>query len=123
MKTPQGAYVVPADIVSAFGEGNTMAGFKVLRRVFGGQPYSPAPNPYGTPSGPYGEPLPGKASGGTSTVPIVAAGGEYVVSPEHVVMVGNGDMDAGHRVLDQFVLRSRKELVKTLKSLPGPKKD
>ena len=34
-----GSYVLPADVVSSFGEGNTMAAFKVLRRLFGGLPY------------------------------------------------------------------------------------
>ena len=53
MHVSSGAYVIPADVVSAFGEGNTIAGFKVLRRVFGGQPYeSEAPVPYQGGSGP-----------------------------------------------------------------------
>ena len=34
MKVPSGAYVLPADIVSALGEGNTMAGFKVIKSIF-----------------------------------------------------------------------------------------
>jgi hypothetical protein len=64
------------------------------------------------------------ASGGKSDgVPIVAAGGEYVVHPDHVRAVGGGDLDMGHKVLDEFVRRKRSELVKTLKKLPGPKKD
>lgn len=123
MMTPTGSYILPADIVSGFGEGNTIAGFKILRRVFGGQPYSSDPTPYGTQGGPYSEPLPAKAKGGAATVPIVAAGGEYVVTPEQVMAIGGGDLDKGHRVLDEFILRSRKELVKTLKGLPGPAKN
>ena len=53
-------------------------------------------------------------------VPIVAAGGEYVLSPEQVMAVGDGDLERGHRVLDAFVTRSRAKLVKTLRKLPGP---
>lgn len=249
MHVPTGSYVLPADIVSAGGEGNTAAGFKVLRRMFGGEPYGGSSSPYGQSGGPYGmatggaikhraagilfmspddkillmrrkgqdhngewgfpaggiekgetpevaarreteeetghhydgpmAPLthrsrdgvdfttfvahiqpfipklndehsahqwvtsdeakemdlhPGvrstldrirahKAHGGAVGVPIVAAGGEWVVHPEHVEHVGGGDLDMGHRVLDEFVKRVRKELIKTLQKLPGPKRD
>lgn len=67
---------------------------------------------------------PPKADGGAASgVPIVAAGGEYVLSPEQVRGVGNGDLDTGHRVLDRFVKDTRAQLIKTLQKLPGPKKD
>lgn len=127
MNVPNGAYVIPADIVSSHGQGNTMAGFKVMRRVFGGIPYGGSNGPYGQGSAPYGQPLPHKAEGGEihdgNSVPIVAAGGEYVLSPDEVRKVGDGDLEIGHRVLDEFVNRSRAETVKTLKALPGPRKD
>lgn len=123
MHVASGSYVIPADIISAMGEGNTMAGFKHMRTIFGGVPYTGQEEPYGVEGGPYGEPLPGKSVGGSATVPIVAAGGEYVVTPEQVMQVGGGDLDTGHRVLDEFVKRMRAETVKTLKNLPGPKKD
>jgi hypothetical protein len=124
MHVPSGSYVLPADIVSAHGEGNTMAGFKVMRRVFGGTPYGQKGGVYGQSGGPYGEPLAtgGEAESEDAGVPIVAAGGEYVLSPAQVREIGNGDLDTGHKVLDKFVKRSRNELVKTLKNLPGPKK-
>jgi len=123
MHVASGSYVIPADIISAMGEGNTMAGFKHMRTIFGGIPYGNVQEPYGVEGGPYGEPLPGKAEGGAATVPIVAAGGEYVVTPEQVIEAGGGDLDTGHRVLDEFVKRMRAETVNTLKNLPGPKKD
>jgi hypothetical protein len=56
-------------------------------------------------------------------VPIVAAGGEYVIPPEDVVHIGGGDLDHGHKVLDAFVKKMRQKTIKTLQSLPGPKKD
>jgi ADP-ribose pyrophosphatase YjhB (NUDIX family) len=243
-----GSYVIPADIVSGMGEGNTIAGFKHLRRMFGGMPRGEGSAPYGQSGGPYGmatggkvkhhaagilfkspddkillvrragrdhhgewglpgggiekgetaeqaarrelreetghsydgelapatrrvregvdfttfmahaEPFqpklndehdahawvtpdeaksmdlhPGvrstlarvaKAVGGSASgVPIVAAGGEYVVHPDEVEEVGAGDMDRGHEVLDKFVKRMRKELIGTLKKLAPPKKD
>lgn len=124
MSVQSGSYVLPADIVSAHGEGNTSAGFKVMRRMFGGMPYGGSGGVYGQGSTPYGEPLPGKAEGGeVGAVPIVAAGGEYVLSPDEVRRVGNGDLATGHLVLDEFVKQSRAQLVKTLEKLPGPKKD
>lgn len=67
------------------------------------------------------------ASGGAThdgdAVPIVAAGGEYVISPEEVERIGNGSMEDGHKILDAFVKKMRKKTIRTLQSLPGPKKD
>jgi hypothetical protein len=63
------------------------------------------------------------AGGATDGVPIVAAGGEYVIPPEDVVHIGGGDLDHGHKVLDAFVKKMRQKTIKTLQGLPGPKKD
>lgn len=60
--------------------------------------------------------------GSAPDVPIVAAGGEYVVSPEKVREIGGGDLDRGHQILDSWVLSTRKKHIKTLKSLKPPKK-
>ena len=55
MHVPSGAYVIPADIIGAMGEGNTMAGFKVAKSMFsqpfyggkttGGEPYHEGSTP------------------------------------------------------------------------------
>lgn len=137
MHVPSGSYVIPADIISAMGEGNTMAGFKKAKIIFGGVPYTGksepysgmkgapygiAGGPYGSQGGPYSPPK--RAEGGdVPPVPIIAAGGEYVLSPAQVRAVGDGDMELGHRVLDRFVKEMRSQTIKTLKKLPGPKKD
>lgn len=99
MNVPSGAYVIPADIVSALGEGNTMAGFEILNDMFGIQKAADEPG-----------------------AEIVAAGGEYVVAPTTITRMWGGDMDAGHKNLDGFVTKFRAETVKTLKKLPGPHK-
>lgn len=107
MHVPSGAYVIPADIVSALGEGNTMAGFRAVKMMFNGAQ--------------------GMAAGGEAEtgepVPIVAAGGEYVLSPQEVAWAGKGNIDVGHRALDEWVKGTRAELISTLKKLPGPKRD
>lgn len=140
MHVPSGSYVLPADIVSAMGEGNTIAGYKIAKRLprlfatqnrtkgtpYGtgsGAPYGAAGLPYGAEKMPYGVPEPHKDGGATSAVPIVAAGGEFVYSPDEVRQIGAGDLDTGHKILDEFVKQYRQKTVKTLQKLPGPRKD
>lgn len=122
-----GSYVVPADVVGGMGEGNTVAGFKHLRRMFGGTPYGGGKTPYGQSGGPYGSHMAGGGSTDDdehdSGVPIVAAGGEYVIDPSGVRFAGNGDLEAGHRVLDDFVKTMRAKIIKTMDKLPGPRRD
>ena len=102
INVPSGAYVLPAETISALGEGNTMAGFKVANDVFGVQQNSPEHEP----------------------VEIVAAGGEYVIAPENVAdRIGGGNIDVGHAELDDFVKAYRAKTIQTLQKLPGPKRD
>lgn len=96
-----GSFVIPADIVSSLGEGNTLAGTKVLDDMF-----------------PKQSPRLQFASGGR--VPIMAAGGEYILTPEQVAVVGAGDLSAGHDTLDAWVLAQRDQTIKTLQRLPRP---
>jgi hypothetical protein len=104
ISVPAGSFVVPADIVSALGEGNSEAGMKVVEHMF----------PHAAPKREY-------AAGGK--VPIMAAGGEIVLSPEQVAEVGGGDIDAGHDALDLWVTQTRANTIETLKRLPGPARD
>lgn len=145
MHVPDGAYVLPADIVSGLGEGNTMAGFKIAKNLpklfaqtfYGkkkagaGMPMGVGSTPYGSPKGapydqeamPYDVPEPHADGGKARGVPIVAAGGEFVYSPEEIMAFGNGDLSAGHKILDAWVTHYREHLIKTLRKLPGPRKD
>lgn len=118
MDVESGSYVVPADIVSGLGQGNTLAGLNKLAAKFGASP--------------FGKPVPKRrrAAGGISgfpaeieAVPIIAAGGEYVITPDRVAALGGGNLKRGHEMLDQWVLSERKRLIDTLKNLPGPAKD
>lgn len=99
INVPSGSYVIPADIVSSLGEGNTMAGFRILNDMFGDQEV-----------------------GGGEPTEIVAAGGEYVIAPESISRMF-GDLNEGHEVLDGFVKQYRAQTIQTLKNLPGPKRD
>ena len=126
MNVESGSYVIPADIISAMGEGNTMAGFKIARRMFSSSPYfQEQKQPYSSAAQPYaeGKPYGARASGGRAPVEIVAAGGEYVISPDDVTRLGDGDIDHGHEILDEFVKGFRNKTIKTLQKLPGPKRD
>jgi hypothetical protein len=97
------SFVIPADTVSALGEGNTMAGSKVLDRMLRtGRPQDPR----------------NFAAGGN--VPILAAGGEYMVAPEDVARIGGGNVDQGHRILNALVTQVRSGAIKRLRSLPPP---
>lgn len=120
MHVHSGSYVIPADIISAMGEGNTEAGFKVANTIF-----SPVPGLSGAPGADAQLGLPHKAEGGqiSPPVPIVAAGGEYVIHPDDVTRIGGGDIDRGHKELDSFVNKMRAKTVQTLRKLPGPRKN
>lgn len=105
LKVKPGSYVVPADVVSGMGEGNTMAGKRVIAKMYGmnmeDMPYTPAH----------------RARGGA--VPIMAAGGEFIIPPDKIKKK-HGSLDSGHAILDKFIVGQRAKNIKTLKKLPGP---
>lgn len=105
MRVASGSYILPADHVSALGQNNTLSGAKFLRRKFG------------MGGGAY-------ADGGEVSVPVdvILAGGEYVLSPDQVRKVGGGDIKRGHQRLDDWVLETRKNHIKTLRNLKPPKR-
>ena len=113
-----GSYVIPADIVSGLGEGNTLAGNQAIGKMFGGgiahKSAGGELNRYGL-NGYYHEPKP--------IVPVIVAGGEYILHPDQVEALGGGDIDKGHEILDNFVKDQRKLLRKKLAKLPGPARD
>lgn len=127
---PSGAYVMPADVVSGLGQGNTMAGSAILDKMFHSGPFGMKLNRSGghssAPRPPHAAPaekapkLSFKKGGGTPTQ-IVAAGGEYLIHPDAIIKKF-GDLDKGHKALDHFVVHKRKEIANTMKKLPGPKK-
>lgn len=124
-----GSYVLPADHVSSLGQGNTQAGFATLGRMFG----KPMAIPHGHPPPPprfapmkmagFGKRSDEGGSRGDEaggSVPIVVAGGEFVIPPDKVAEIDGGDLKRGHEVLDHWVKTNREKHIKTLKGLPPP---
>ena len=146
-----GAYVLPADIVAGLGDGNTLSGAHVFDQILNSMPWGIA-KPQSTghrgqpppPHDPYlaqgitgTQKEPTLADGGEAQeVPIAMAHGEYTLSPEQVLRVGQNyspqrDLDIypashdrimrlGHRVLDEFVKQTRGKTIKHLRALKGP---
>lgn len=112
-----GSYVIPADVVSGIGQGNTHAGVANLDRMFKSGPYGAA-----IPRLPRGHmprpPRPPRFAAG-GHVPIMAAGGEYIIEPD-AIMRQFGNIEFGHKVLDKFVNDARQQTIKDMQRLPGP---
>lgn len=119
-----GSYVLPSSHVASLGEDNTLAGMKILAEMF---PNSTQPE-FGGDKGSGG--IVKRADGGyavtggpSERVPIIIAGGEFVVHPKDVMEVGEGNLERGHRGLDGWVMSRRKKHIKTLQGLSPPAKD
>ena len=131
MSVPSGSYVLPAESISHLGQSNTLAGMKVANNMFGSAgPYGVAPMKMGHGMGLPKPPKPmalsdkggSRGEGTGAPVPVVTAGGEFIIKPEIVARIGGGDLKHGHKILDAFVMNLRKEHIRTLKNLPPPAK-
>lgn len=140
MNVKGGSYVVPASVVSGMAQGNSMAGADALNKLFKQGPYGDAQKSFGTPKPNFGKPMgairppmavrppkmTGAKAGGVETapnpVPIIAAGGEYIVSPEAVRRLGGGDLKHGHEILDEFVKHIRRQTIKDMQKEKAPKR-
>ncbi len=130
ISVPHNSYIFPADTTSALGEGNSLAGAKVLEHLTSGGPSggsAPAAlNPVSVPGGMTPFAKGGAAKEHGNMIPIIVAGGEFHIMPQGVMNVakkyGNGTMKSGHQLLDAFVKHIRAKNIKELKALPGPKK-
>jgi hypothetical protein len=124
MNLASGSYVLPSAAVAHLGQQNTMAGMKVLTNMLGGGKMNQG---MGAPKPPRMMGIPGDRGGargeGTgNSVPVVTAGGEFVLTPEQVARIGDGDLKFGHRILDAWVMKLHKDAAKTIKNLPPPAK-
>lgn len=129
MNLASGSYVIPADVVSGSGQGNTMAGGHAFDEMVRSGPHGtrlPMPKIRGTLPKPPGMPrVVGAhhfARGGRmrGRVPVIVAGGERIVSPDEVAQLSGGDMKKGHSMLDRWVVEMRKHIIAHTRKLPGP---
>lgn len=129
------SFVMPADVVSGLGQGNTLAGAKILDAA--------------THTGPFGTQLPkgarGRGPGGGNFAQggapqadapvshVMLAGGEYLVPRDRLVQIGREriaarmtrartPLAAGHEWAREFVDRVRKHSKKFLAKAPDPKR-
>ena len=95
----RGSYVVPADVVSSLGQGNTDAGHKVLHGALQGRPVT------------------GFAGGGQvpETVPVRLSDGEFVFGPDEVEAIG------GAEKLDAMVHHVRAHTAASMRKMPPPR--
>lgn len=135
MQVQVGSYVIPADVVSGLGQGNTEAGHAQLSSFF------PKPmHGHGSGHKPHGVhmphvKLPHHAEGGPTPMAapddpdqsedpeltdVVVAGGEHILTPDQI-KGAFGDLDYGHKVLKNWVLHERGKINKEQAKLPGPK--
>ncbi len=127
MSVKSGSYVIPADVVSGLGQGNSVAGAHGLAKMFGMGPYGSA-IPH-LASGPKSAKIIRQrfADGGVPSAPptgeptdIIAAGGEFVV-PHDKITDKFGDVSRGHEIMDRMIHHIRRKTIKTMRTLPGPK--
>lgn len=113
----RGAYIVPADVVSSLGQGNTLAGASVL--------HSKLPEAAAMASaGPIDRAMGGTVEaeeGMDDDMDVRLSGGEYQISPEQVMEIGGGDVHAGAAALDRLVAEVRAAAQHHLATTPPPK--
>lgn len=101
----EGSFVVPADVVSHFGNGSTDAGLASLRKHLGAEPIMG-----------HGD---GMSDDIATTIegkqPARVANGEAVVNPDKVKALGNGSTDAGAKKLYAMMNKVRKARTGTTK--------
>lgn len=140
-QAPAGSFVVPAEVVAGLGEGNNLAGARVMQAILDSGPHGTPlprgergrgpPRPPAVPAEDRGGLKDGgeipifeaKARGGAKEpgkTPVDLSHGEFVISPEHVKAWGGGDTDRGIRILNRWVWKKHQEHIKDLKTYKGP---
>ena len=120
------SHVIPADVIAGLGQGNTLAGSNIMEHILKTGPWATTNMPLrhgrGVPSAPRAF-HPQAKKGGAEHKPtkIIAAGGEYLIEPDIVRAIGGGDIDKGHKLLDNMIRTIRKQVAKQMLKLPGPK--
>lgn len=146
---PGGSYIVPADVIAGLGQGNSLAGARVMDAILGsgphgislprggggrGAPRPPAPVRAAANGGPIQLFPERRAAGGVKgkqETPVLLSHGEYSIAPHHCERIGtlkgveeHPDVRRrrGHSLLDRWVVDQRKKQVREIKNLPPPVK-
>lgn len=137
---PGGSHIIPADVIAGLGEGNSLAGARVMQGILdtgpGGIPLPRGNRGMGAPRPPpaFREPAATggairlfpkeRKSGGANDdeTPVALSDGEFAITPHHVAAWGKGDIKKGHKLWDDWIVMRRKKDIATLKKLPGPVK-
>jgi len=128
MDVASGSYVLPSSHIASLGEDNTLAGMEHIRQIGPHGIRKLAHSAKGARDIISKHRLKRAVGGATDDntghpIPVVTAGGEHVMSPDDVRIVGDGDVSLGHRLLDNWVVQNRKSHIKELRSLAPPAKD
>lgn len=124
------SHVIPAAVVSHWGQGNGEAGAANLEHAFKTGPFgSSLPKaPTRAPSMPRAPAMPRYAKGGG--IPEHEGGritmvshGELIVPPEDVHRIGGGDYNKGHDWLDRLIVQGHRDLAKAARDAPPPVKE
>lgn len=121
---PADSFVMPADAMAILGQGNPLAGAKLMDEILSTHPNKTSLPHLRRADG-------GAADGGVSHV--MVAGAEYLASRDRVEALGSRlrrggksrartDLAAGHEWLRDFVHKIRQHEIKRLKNAPSPKR-
>ncbi len=129
------SYIIPADVVSGLGMGDTMSGASVMQHIIDSLPYGIKPAKVRGGSNMPHPPAPVReqASGGAlapmpnpnanpDKVPVLLANGEFHIGPQYVQRAGGGNYNRGHKVFDSLVKHVRQRTIGQLQKLPPPVK-
>ena len=98
---PAHTYIIPADVVSGLGDGNSAAGGAILDRIVKHAPKMPPTH--------------------RQLVSVRLSGGEYRIPPEVVIGVGRGDPKKGADHFDRLVKMVRTKTVSAINHQKPPK--
>ena len=99
---PRGGYVVPADVVSGLGQGNTIAGARRITRTI-------------KTAGSF------RNGGQVESVPVRLSGGEFYIHPHHLAAIGRGSLERGSAMMDGVVAQTRHANAHRALTAPPPR--
>jgi hypothetical protein len=137
-QAPSGSYVLPADVVAGLGEGNSLAGARVVQSMLSTGPHGvPMPRGGGRNTIPKPPPLSdlrefaakggGVQDDGGDMTPVALSHGEMVLTAPEVMILARLvtgktpiSLKQAHSIMDHFTVHVRQRVIKKMQSLPAP---